>query len=97
MKLGAICFSMPSAISRWRPIYLRGIGCDMAMSDVEEKRGLKITPGSVEVPKGEIEGLLTKRECPISSSSSLSSFLQLRVPLEVKASNIVRKMCSAET
>ena len=28
---------------------MRGIGCDMAMSDVEERRGLKITPGSVEV------------------------------------------------
>jgi hypothetical protein len=41
---------------------MRGIGCDMAMSDVEEGHDLKITPGSVEVREWEIDGILTLRK-----------------------------------
>jgi hypothetical protein len=56
-----ICFSMPSAISLWWPRQMRGIDCDMTMSDVEERRGLKMTSGSVEVREWGIDGLLTLR------------------------------------
>ena len=56
VKLELICFSMASAISLWRPMQMRGIGCDMAMSDVEERRGLKIAPGSVGAREREIDG-----------------------------------------
>jgi hypothetical protein len=62
VKLGPICFSMASAISLWRPMQMRGIGCDMAMSDVEERRGLKITPESVGARNGKLMGLLTLRK-----------------------------------
>src|SRR5436305_10570248 len=97
MKLGLICFSMPNAISLWRPMQMRGIGCDMAMPDVEEGRDLKITPGSVEVGEWEIDGFLTMRKMSLFLGQVYGSFLQLRTPLEIKTSYIVRKMCSAAT
>ena len=61
-----------------------GIGCDMAMSDVEGRRDLKITPGSVKVREWEIDGLLDLRNMSYFLVKFRGSLLQLRTPLEIE-------------
>lgn len=54
------------------------------MSDVEGRRDLKITPGSVKVREWEIDGLLDLRNMSYFLVKFRGSLLQLRTPLEIE-------------